>query len=129
MRVPGFARKFWMMIEPAFGQEAFEGEGEAGMAWGGVAHAWAARCERGVNDGGDLFGPAGHAACACVALRMVTIIRVPSAEAVAVNDPPSAAPVPVQRTLAARRTRPPTTAKAGRTRPIGCPGLALIVEL
>src|ERR1700757_1165726 len=62
------------------------------------------------------------------ALRMVTVVRTPSADAVAVKAPPSAAPGPVQRTLPASRPRPPTTAKAGRTRPIES-GLALIVEL
>src|SRR5579864_2792968 len=60
------------------------------------------------------------------ALRMVTVIRVPSAAAVAVNAPPSAAPAPEARAPNPRRTRPPTTASQHT---IGRPPLALIVEL
>jgi hypothetical protein len=56
----------------------------------------------------------------------VTVIRVPSAAAVAVNAPPWAAPAPVARALAPRRSRPPMMASEQR---IGRTGLALIVEL
>ena len=60
------------------------------------------------------------------AFWMVTVVRVPSAAAVAVNAPPSAAPAPPARALTPRRTRPPTMASQ---QTIGRPPLALIVEL